>query len=365
MTDRLVLTPLGMMKVAYGFNIYVDVTAVCNAHCPFCIAPIVDRRDGPKFFNGVEFALDLAERTNGSIQIVGGEPTISKRLPRLLDMLRSRQIVHVVLNTNAAGITNPLIVQCLAAGVEYINISRHHDNEVENQRIMQQRPLVSNRRISEIVLALSAVGIGVRLNCNLISDGISNLNDVIRYLDWGERIGVNVFSFSQLFPLSLFDYQRPPVLGYTESHQVDLMALVSALDNSPDLSPARPDTPNMCAWGSNWARPNIGDDDLMPHRRFWKNKSGALLSIKTLGGYGTDGVPLPSVYDKSRDAELAPDMLAIAVVQSDGKVTAGWDKRERILFDPDSEMDFERTQNLFPANFAEMCVDIRRVERMR
>ena len=68
------------MKVDKGFNLYVDITAACNAACPFCIAPTIGRIDGPKFMDGLTYGLDFTQKHGGSVQVTGGEPSLSRRL---------------------------------------------------------------------------------------------------------------------------------------------------------------------------------------------------------------------------------------------------------------------------------------------
>ena len=332
-------TAIGRLKLAHGFNIYVDVTAACNARCPFCIAPVVGRRDGPGFFAGLDYALDLAAQTDGTLQIVGGEPTISKRLLPILERLTAFRLRRVVLNTNAARLPAETVAALRAARAWHVNISRHHYDEQRNQAIMLQKPMVSNAELTEKIARLIDAKIRVRLQCNLIPGEIESLGDVLAYMEWGQSMGVREYSFSQIFPLGLFDYQVAPVAGWTEQAQVDLAGLVTAIDAHPALRPA-PGPADTTGHGgdstNSWGRRSPGPDGIVAHRRFWTYGESSL-SLKTLAGYDEAGQPLPTAYDKAADGELRPELLAFAVVHSDGLVTASWDKRERILFFPETE----------------------------
>ena len=328
-----VQTILGDLRVIRGFNIYIDVTAACNAHCPFCIAPVINRKDGYGFYDGVGFALELSARTDGTFQIVGGEPTISKRFVPLLNQIRKYKIRRIVLNTNAAQLDDDCLDMLKWGGVTHVNISRHHYDEAMNQKIMLQRPFVSNDEIKKRIKTILRRGIEVRLNCNLIAGQIDSLREISRFIDWGVETGCTTFSFSQLFPLGAFGFQMPPVPGYTENHQVDLNSMVTELDNTKFFTPYG--LTDSCSWGNSWGS-STWSDGIMPHRRFWKRSSdNSILSIKTLSGYdGSSGLPNEAAYDSYDDQELRPGILALAVVHSDGLVTIGWDKRKRILFTP-------------------------------
>ena len=223
-------TILGNLKVSSGFNIYIDITAACNAQCPFCIAPVIGRRDGPGFWDGVDFALRLAHHTDGTIQIVGGEPTISKRLSAFLDRVKSQNVRRIVLNTNGAHLEQENLVLMKKSGITHINISRHHFDEVKNQSIMIQKPPFLNEALAKTIGKIIRLGIDIRLNCNLISGEIDTLEEMNKFMDWGMLFGCKTYSFSQLFPLGLFDFQVPPIPGYTEAHQVDLVPIVDRLD---------------------------------------------------------------------------------------------------------------------------------------
>jgi pyruvate-formate lyase-activating enzyme len=329
-------TTIGNLKVSSGFNIYIDVTEACNARCPFCIAPTVGRHNGHRFFDGIDYALDLVNQVNGTLQIVGGEPTISNRIHLLLEKIGKYQIRRVVLNTNAAGLSHDLVRLCADSGVTYINISRHHYNENRNQGIMLQKPMLPNYELQRKALYVLESGISLRLQCNLISGEIDTFSEMQNYMDWGKKLGCDTFSFSQLFPLSVYDYQVAPVENYTESHQVDLCRIVREIDSDKQYWWTRGPldaTSHGGGEGTIWGARQPTDAGVTGRRRFW-NKNGIEFSVKTLSGYDKDMLPMPTVYSKADDGELAHDTLSFAVVQADGVVSASWDRRERVLYSP-------------------------------
>lgn len=329
------------MNVDFGLNLYIDITTACNARCDFCIAPTVGRQNGSEFFNGLYFALDFIFRHNGSVQIVGGEPMISNRLDNVLNEIGFDDYHRVVLNTNGSFITVPRVASLVNAGVDWVNISRHHFNEKINQTIMGIAPFLSNADLSKAISMIGREDIGVRLNANLI-DGYIDSGDAMRkYITWAKSIGAPLVSFSQLFPLGLFDYQIPPAEEYTESKQVDLVSIVDSFDRDPRWQSVSASFlhelvgKRVSAWGggSNWYTP-VGADNPSGKRRYWTNGE-SVFSIKTLSGYSVaTGLPNKTTYSTDADDELNSDRIYFIVLHPDGVVTASWDKRERILFNP-------------------------------
>ncbi len=317
-------------QVSHGFNLYIDISSACNASCPFCIAPTIGRKDGVGFSDGTKFALDLTETVNGTVQIVGGEPMISKRLPSLLQEIEKHDYRRVALNTNGSFISDEKIDLMRLAKVNNVNISRHHYDEHLNQEVMRLRPELSNTDLISGARRVIDSGIDLRMQCNLIKGHIDSVPKMLDYLGWCTNIGCREISFSQLFPLGLFDYQKPIERGYTERMQVNLRQLVSDIDSSSIFSPTAADdlrVDGMSVWGSsNWGNG--------AKRRFWYGPNETLISLKTLSGYDKNGLPSLTHYNKEDDWELQEGNLAFAVLHTDGKVTASWDKKERLLFSP-------------------------------
>ena len=331
-------------KVSSGFNLYVDISSACNASCSFCIAPTIERKNGPGFFDGAKFALDLTESIEGTVQIVGGEPMISKKLPKLLQKISEHNYRRVVLNTNGSFITDERISQMNSANVTNVNLSRHHYDEHSNQEIMRLQPKLSNSELALSIENITNSGIDMRMQCNLIKGYIDSVPEILNYLDWCSSIGIKEISFSQIFPLNLFDYQVPIEKGYTEKVQVDLQKLVSKIDTSKEFSSA-PGYDRLGEMMSPWGQSVWGSG---AKRRFWYGPSETYFSLKTLSGYDITGIPNETTYDKQEDWELKEGNLAFAVLHPNGQVTASWDKRERLLFNP---ITLGRQTNVLPLSF--------------
>jgi len=214
------------------------------------------------------------------------------------------------------------------AGVTHVNVSRHHYDEQRNQNIMHLRPELPNAALASGIVRIKDSGIDVRMQCNLIREQIDSLQGVISYNKWSNDLGCKEVSFSQIFPLSLFDYQRPIEVGYTEKVQIDLRQLVADIDACSKFLPAPENYRSgdgMSPWGSSFWGSGA-------RRRFWFGPEDTRFSLKTLSGYDKSGLPKKTAYNKKDDWELQDGVLAFAVLHSDGTVTASWDRRERQLF---------------------------------
>jgi pyruvate-formate lyase-activating enzyme len=321
------------MRVDNGFNLYVDITAACNASCPFCIAPTIGRGDGPGFSEGLEYGLDFTQKHNGSIQVTGGEPTLSRRISFVLEEVGKRAFHRKVVNSNGCGISGELVEKLVDAGITHVNLSRHHYDERNNQEVMRINPekWATNERFIQSVKMIQAAGILVRINCNILFSYVDSVDEMKKFIKWCESFGVYSVSFSETFPLGVFDHNVPIEVGYAERMAVELSSIVTQLDK--DFVPVH-ESPIvlMSAWGApnNW----ISSFEIGGHRRFWNTERGGQFSIKTLSGWDMDGSPIPAMYSRDNDPELRDGELYFAVVHPDGTVSASWDKRERVLFSP-------------------------------
>jgi hypothetical protein len=179
------------------------------------------------------------------------------------------------------------------------------------------------------------------VNCNLLAGYIDSVVEMRRFIEWCESFGVYSVSFSETFPLGVFDHNLPIEVGYAERMGVDINPIVSRLD--AEFTPAyMTTTGRMSMWGqSQWISSFEGGG----HRRYWNTQSGGQFSVKTMAGWNSDGTPKNPSYSKQNDPELRKDELYFAVVHPDGTVSASWDKRERILFTP---KDVHPTQLFWP-----------------
>jgi MoaA/NifB/PqqE/SkfB family radical SAM enzyme len=320
------------VKIDNGFNLYVDVTSACNASCPFCIAPTVGRKDGIGFLSGLQWGLTFTEKHDGSVQVTGGEPSFSRRLPIVLNEVGNHSFHRKVFNSNGSGIDRRVVGLFLDAGITHVNLSRHHYVEQRNQEVMRfsHAEWGSDERFKAAVRLIHEAGILVRVNCNLLAGYVDSVSSMERFVSWCESFGVNDVAFSETFHLGMYEHNLPIESGYAEKMGVDLQYIVRRLDAewNPVYETA---SEKMASWGqTQW----ISSFLVGGHRRFWNTSIGGQISIKTMAGWNQDGTPKPPIYSKADDPELRDGEIYFAVVHPDGVVSASWDKSERKLFVP-------------------------------
>jgi pyruvate-formate lyase-activating enzyme len=283
--------------------------------------------------DGLTYGLDFTQKHGGSVQVTGGEPSLSRRLPAVLAEVGKRAFHRKVVNSNGSGFSIGGVDELVKAGITHVNLSRHHYVEHRNQEVMRfsHAEWGTNERFIKAVRMIHAAGILVRVNCNLLAGYIDSAVEMSRFIEWCESFGVYNVSFSETFPLGVFDHNLPIEVGYAERMAVELRTIVSQLD-AEFILVHESTTLLMSAWGApnNW----ISSFEIGGHRRYWGTRSGGQFSIKTLAGWNSDGMPRNPSYSKESDPELRKDELYFAVVHPDGTVSASWDKRERILFTP-------------------------------
>lgn len=215
-----------------NINMYLDVTAACNADCEFCIAKTTYQRNPisqSEWLERLEHALVAVKDLNPSIQVVGGEPTIDKKLPAIIDLIDKHQMKRPVLGTNGYGLDPSLVQRMNQSSFEHINISRHHYNDDLNQEVMLfSKPFTSD------ALAAATRGLkkNIRVQCNLIGGYIDTYGELMQFIAYAyHRLGVTNLAFAQLTPLPEDDIYTQSIIDYVSDRQVDIDAILRGIGN--------------------------------------------------------------------------------------------------------------------------------------
>ena len=85
-----------------GTLLEIEVTRMCNLHCPVCFMSSDDNRHDPTLdeISAMYDTIAAAVGTNGAVQLTGGEPTCRKDLPEIIRMGRQKGFWGIELNTN-------------------------------------------------------------------------------------------------------------------------------------------------------------------------------------------------------------------------------------------------------------------------
>ncbi len=228
-------------------NLSVHITEKCNADCQFCVAHLRYLQDGavyhkPEISNtevyleGLHKSLEAVRFVNPSVSITGGEPTISKRLPPILRTLAKAGVRKRTLTSNASGLgwkvadsSDTVLDRLIEYRLEHLNISRAHDDFKTNCRIMKMAPhLLSDDQLREYISTARASGIRVRMSCVLLKEGISTVDDMMRYIDWAQGLGVDNVIFRQLMNFGPLAQGAIPL--YSRKNSVSLEPIWEELD---------------------------------------------------------------------------------------------------------------------------------------
>ena len=81
----------------------LEITDRCNLTCPTCYAESSPSHGRHKTLEEIETMLDIIVANEGYadiVQISGGEPTIHPQIFEIISLVKSKQIRHIMLNTN-------------------------------------------------------------------------------------------------------------------------------------------------------------------------------------------------------------------------------------------------------------------------
>jgi 7,8-dihydro-6-hydroxymethylpterin dimethyltransferase len=154
----------------------IEINDACNLSCPVCFADSSPQRTRHRTLAEVDAMLETLVASEGSpdlVQISGGEPTIHPQIITILQLVKSKPIRHVMLNTNGIRIaTDKAFVAELAAlkpGFEiYLQFDSLRREALENLRGADLR------KVREQALAnLEEAGISTTLVC-VVKKGVND-----------------------------------------------------------------------------------------------------------------------------------------------------------------------------------------------
>ena len=204
-------------------QIDVMVNSECNARCQMCIQEItwkISTGEQDPFTKGVSSHIkeyyDLGGR---KVIITGGEPTLkpSRVISTLEELSKYTDWSLIAMYTNGSRLLKESDGETLAwklkqSGLHYVNLSVHHYDSLENNRIFGID--VGNPRI--IGKHLSDMGMPLRLCATLQKGGLENTVDVLRYLDFAQECGAQDAYLRELFRVYNVDSNNESIRGHLE-----------------------------------------------------------------------------------------------------------------------------------------------------
>jgi MoaA/NifB/PqqE/SkfB family radical SAM enzyme len=186
---------------APNFTIVLPVD--CQADCVFCSWRTSNqdkqKMDDDKFFKAIIHTLNNLPSNCTELTISGGEPTTYPYLEQVLKLIqlhKKENIKKVVFTTNGQNLYSWAKDSLFLDVVDYVNISRHHYIQEDNDRIMRIRTINWNT-ICSVSDRLSKAGIRTNINC-ILSTSVMKEYDyefLACFIDYARNHSINSITF--------------------------------------------------------------------------------------------------------------------------------------------------------------------------
>ena len=176
----------------YGKCLDVKITNYCNGKCGFCIEK-----------GGLETEVvsvnKLIEATNNlknyqKVLILGGEPFLYNYLCNYIEGIREHK-EEIYITTNGSAFED-VVLHRISKYLTAINISIHHYDEKINSKIIGTS--IDFENIKHSIEILKSYGVNVRINTNLIKNGIDNNDEVLMMIMFAKVLGADSIRFAEL-----------------------------------------------------------------------------------------------------------------------------------------------------------------------
>lgn len=189
-------------------NLYVR-TDGCNANCRFCTYMSSKKWNVKKYR---EILSELKSKIEiRKIGVTGGEPTLDWDSFLEISSI-GREFVpncELSLNTNGYNLSK-LVDDPIYQEYDTINISRHHYNDdINNDIFMTKTPTSEELRI---LSDNESDTHKIQLRCNLINGYIDTKEEIFKYLNWSNDIGINDVGLISLMPNN--DYSKENFINF-------------------------------------------------------------------------------------------------------------------------------------------------------
>ena len=186
-------------------NLFIR-TAFCNASCAFCVYS----DDASKYNSNKlqEILVELKSKVEiGKIAITGGEPTLNWEDFKSIIKISKEISPFSELSLNTNGFRwNKLFEHDLYKLFDHIHLSRqHYDDDINNKIFNTDLP--TSKEIKDAVLKQTNPH-QVHLKFNLIKEHIHSKEEIFKYLDWSNSMGINDIGINSLMPVNDFSIQN-------------------------------------------------------------------------------------------------------------------------------------------------------------
>ena len=243
-------------KVYSNVNLSIFLDDYCNADCQFCVAQLRFENKGmmykkekissnEEYFRRLDYVLNYLKPLNPSVSITGGEPSKSHRLPEVLRLINKYNYRKRTITTNGSGLLDNMdgktvIQHIIDNKFQHLNISKAHYDEDVNKSIMRyETGYCSNEMLKTIIAYSKANHLRPRMSCILLKSGISSLDEMIQYMEFYQRMGLDNVIFRELMDYDKESMSNPEKMQYCIDNKVYLNDIWKAIDNDSRFTPIR------------------------------------------------------------------------------------------------------------------------------
>lgn len=184
-------------------NLYLR-TKHCNARCAFCTY----HSDASKWDQDRYVAVLDELRSKIRIKKMafsGGEPMLYWDNFKRMVATAKEMVPDACFSLNTDGIRwGQFFSDPVWEGFDYIQLSRHHYDDSRNDAIFRTRTPTTDE--IRAVTHMQSHPHQIQFRCNLIKGEVDTRDEVFRYLDWANSVGVNDVGLVSLMPIN--DYSR-------------------------------------------------------------------------------------------------------------------------------------------------------------
>ena len=247
----------GVNKRVYSnVNLSIFTDDYCNADCKFCVAQLrFENRgqmfkkdkitDDEEYFARLEYILNYLKPINPSISITGGEPSKSKRLPRILKLINKYGYRKRTFTTNGSGLLDVIegksILQHLIDNeFQHLNISKpHYIEEISSSIMSYKNGSCSNEMLESIFTISKANNLRPRMSCLLLKEGISTLSQMVDYMQFYQNLGVDNVIFRELMDFDVNTMINKEKINYCVDNKIRLNDIWNEVDTDSRFTPIR------------------------------------------------------------------------------------------------------------------------------
>lgn len=243
-------------KVYSNVNLSIFTDDYCNANCKFCVAQLRFENKGKmynkgrissddEYFRRLEYVLDYIRPLNPSVSITGGEPTKSRRLIPILELVEKYGYRKRTLTTNGSGLLDVIDGKTILQHItdnhfQHLNISKAHFDEDINRKIMQyERGYCSNEDIARIAAFAKAHNLRPRMSCLLLKEGIHDKEGMIEYLNAFRSLGIDNVIFRESMDYDEDNMLNREKMAYLKANKVRLNDIWRTMDGDSRFTPIR------------------------------------------------------------------------------------------------------------------------------